>query len=153
MKVIKDNMFEKKKMLAQQAAIKKADADQVETNMRLADEQETTRQNEIAERGKKIQRVMDQMGDIVKDNGKELQKKQEREYIQQCIEKDDHAHLQDIDRKNKDRLKHQQLSQALQEQVSAKRMKLDVDARANRSYMHRWTKQVEDDNKERVGAE
>ena len=110
MKVIKDNMFEKKKMLAQQAAIKKADADQVETNMRLADEQETTRQNEIAERGKKIQRVMDQMGDIVKDNGKELQKKQEREYIQQCIEKDDHAHLQDIDRKNKDRLKHQQLS-------------------------------------------
>ena len=34
---------------------------------------------------------MDNMADVVKDNGKELQLKQEKEYIQQCVEKDEQA--------------------------------------------------------------
>ncbi len=33
------------------------------------------------------------MVDVIKDDGKELQLRQEREYIQQCIEKDEQAHL------------------------------------------------------------
>ena len=49
---------------------------------------------------------MDSMGEVIRDNDKEMQLKQEKAYIQQCIEKDEQAHLQDIDKKNKDRLKH-----------------------------------------------
>ena len=49
---------------------------------------------------------MDSMVDVIKDDGKELQLKQEREYIQQCIEKDEQAHLQDINKKHQSRVKH-----------------------------------------------
>ena len=49
---------------------------------------------------------MDSMGEVIRDNDKELMRKQEKLYIQQCIEKDEQAHLQDIDRKNKERVKH-----------------------------------------------
>lgn len=42
---------------------------------------------------KRIQAVMDGMAEVVKDNGKELQLKQEKEYIQQCLEKDEQARL------------------------------------------------------------
>lgn len=67
----------------------------------------------MADRGKRIQAVMDSMGDVIRHNDKEMMLKQEKEYIQQCIEKDEQAHLQDINRKNKDRLKHQQLNDQL----------------------------------------
>lgn len=40
MKVIKDNMLEKRKRMAEFEASKKADAEQVETNMRVAAEKE-----------------------------------------------------------------------------------------------------------------
>ena len=73
MKVIKDNMMEKKKRVAEMEASKKAEADQVEENMRMALEKERAREAEIAERNRRIQAVMDSMGDVVKDNGKELQ--------------------------------------------------------------------------------
>lgn len=106
MKVIKDNMMEKKKRVAEMEASKKAEADQVEENMRMALEKERAREAEIAERNRRIQAVMDSMGDVVKDNGKELQLRQEKEYIQQCIEKDEQARLQDINNKNRNRMKH-----------------------------------------------
>ena len=89
---------------------------------------------------------MDSMGEVVKDNGKELQLKQEKEYIQQCIEKDEQARLQDINKKNKNRAKHQQLNEVLNQQMREKRLKQEQDARANKSYMHRWMERAEEDN-------
>jgi len=56
---------------------------------------------------------MDNMADAVKDNGKALQLKQEKEYIKQCIEKDEQARLQDISNKHKARAKHQELNEIL----------------------------------------
>ena len=78
---------------------------------------------------------MDSMGEVIRDNDKELMRKQEKLYIQQCIEKDEQAHLQDIDRKNKERLKHQQLNNDLTQQVREKQLKKESDARANAQYM------------------
>ena len=75
MKVIKDNMVEKRKRMADIEASKKADADQVETNMRVADEKEKAREREIAERGRRIQEKMDKMGDVIRDNGEEMRLK------------------------------------------------------------------------------
>ena len=75
MKVIKDNMIEKRKRMADIEASKKADADQVETNMRVADEKEKAREREIAERGRRIQEKMDKMGDVIRDNGEEMRLK------------------------------------------------------------------------------
>lgn len=72
MKVIKDNLFEKKKRNAELDAVKKAEAEQVEKNMRAALEKEKAREEEMANRGKRIQAVMDGMADVVRDNGKEL---------------------------------------------------------------------------------
>ena len=99
--------------------------------MRLQLEKEQAREQEMAQRGKRIQAVMDSMGEVIRDNDKEMQLKQEKAYIQQCIEKDEQAHLQDIDKKNKDRLKHQQLNEELTQQVREKQMKRQNDARAN----------------------
>ena len=89
MKVIKDNMMEKNKRMADIEAVKKADADQLETNMRVALEKEQAREREIAERGRRIQEKMDKMGEVIRDNGEEMRLKQEKEYIKQCIEKDE----------------------------------------------------------------
>ena len=113
MQVIKDNLWEKKKRNAELESVKKAEAEQVEKNMRMILEKEKAREEEMANRGKRIQAVMDGMAEVVRDNGKELQLKQEKEYIQQCLEKDEQARLQDIDKKTKQSLKHQQLNQVL----------------------------------------
>ena len=122
MKVIQDNIGERKKRMAQLEQQKKADADQVETNMRMVRQKEIEREQEMAERGRRIQAVMDSMGDVVRDNGRELQLKQEKEYIQQCLEKDEKARLQDIDKKNRDRQKHERLNQVLATQIRERRM-------------------------------
>jgi len=89
MRVIKDNMMEKKKRMAELDAIKKVDAEQLETNMRVALEKEQAREREIAQRDRRIKEKMDKMGDGIRDNGEELRLKQEKEYIKQCIEKDE----------------------------------------------------------------
>ena len=138
MKVIKDNMLEKKKRMAEFEASKKADAEQVETNMRVAAEKEQAREREIAERGRRIQEKMDKMGDGIRDNGEEMRLKQEKEYIKQCIERDEQAQLHDINKKHQKKAKHYELNQALAQQVNEKRMREENDARANKSYMHRW---------------
>ena len=93
MKVITDNMAEKRKRVAAMEHQKRQDAEQVEHNMRVALEKERAREQAIADRSKRMQAVMDNMADDIKDNGKALQLKQEKEYIQQCIEKDEQAHL------------------------------------------------------------
>ena len=82
MKVIKDNLVEKKKRNAELDAVKRAEAEQVEKNMRMVLEKEKAREEEMANRGKRIQAVMDGMAEVVRDTGKELQLKQEKEYIQ-----------------------------------------------------------------------
>ena len=94
-------------------AIKKADADQLETNMRVALEKEKAREAEIAERGRRIQEKMDKMGDGIRDNGEEMRLKQEKEYIKQCIDRDEQAQLFDINKKHKTKAKHMELTQAL----------------------------------------
>ena len=44
--------------------------------------------------------------------------------------------MQDIDKKNKERVKHQQLNDDLTQQVREKKMKKESDARANAQYMN-----------------
>ena len=81
MKVRADNMEDKRKRMAELEQTKKADILQMEDNMRVALEKEKAREQETIQRGKKIQAVMDRMGDVVRDNGEELRKKQEKEYV------------------------------------------------------------------------
>lgn len=45
-------------------------------------EKERKRERDIAARGARIQAMMDKMADVVDNKDKELQKKQEKEYIQ-----------------------------------------------------------------------
>lgn len=153
MKVIKENMNEKKKRMAELESIKKRDQEQIELNMRLALEKEQAREQEMANRGKRIQAVMDSMGEVIRDNDKELMRKQEKLYIQQCIEKDEQAHLQDIDKKNKERLKHQQLNDDLTLQVREKQLKKESEARTNAQYMNQWVEQTEEANRNRLAQE
>ena len=101
MKVIKDNMQDRKKRMAELEQSKKADADQLQENMRVAVEQERRREEEIAQRGKRIQAMMDKMGDVIRDNSKELDLKEEKKYIENCIRKDEQAQLDEIDKKNR----------------------------------------------------
>lgn len=54
MKVITDNMKDRKKRMADLEASKRADADQLEANMRNLLEKEQTREREIADRGRRI---------------------------------------------------------------------------------------------------
>ena len=49
--------------------------------MRLALEKEQAREDEMAQRGKRIQAVMDSMGDVIRDNENERMREQERLYI------------------------------------------------------------------------
>ena len=103
--------------------------------MRVALEKEQARDREMAARAKRIQDKMDSMADVVRDNGKELQLKQEKEYIQQCIDKDEKAKLADINNKHKARAKHHALNEVLAHQVREKRAREEEQARANKSYM------------------
>lgn len=43
--------------------------------------------------------MMDRMADVVDNKDKIMQKKQEREYIQQCIEQDEQARINDLNKK------------------------------------------------------
>jgi len=43
---------------------------------------------------------MEAMGEVIRDNGEEMRLKQEKEYIKQCIEKDEQAQLHDINKKH-----------------------------------------------------
>ena len=53
------------------------------------------------------------MADVVTNKDKEMQQRQDRDYIAACIAKDDQAQLQDIDKKRAARQKHANVSQIL----------------------------------------
>ena len=63
--------------------------------MHAAEKKEQDRLDAIAARDAKMQKIMDKMGDQVVDKGKEQMKKQERDYIANCIKKDEVAHRED----------------------------------------------------------
>ena len=46
------------------------------------------------------------MGEVIRDNGEVMRKNQEKEYVKQCIEKDEQAQLFDINKKHKIKAKH-----------------------------------------------
>lgn len=75
MKVIKDNMQEKKNRMVEHEMSKKHEAEQVKVNMKMALEKEQMREKETQARSDKIQALMENMADVVKDDGKELQLK------------------------------------------------------------------------------
>ena len=79
---------------------------------------------------------MDNMADVVRDDGKALELKQEKEYIKICIDEDEKAKLNEINNKNRNRAKHQKLNDVLNEQIRAKRLREENDMRANKAYMH-----------------
>lgn len=81
MKVFQENLIEKKTRMTELVAKRQAEVQLVETNVRLELEREQAREREMAARGAKIQACMDSMAEVVKDNGKALQKRQEKEYI------------------------------------------------------------------------
>ena len=64
--------------------------------MKEAEARERKRQLEIKRREEKIQKMMDAMADVETNKGVALERKQEKEYIKQCIHKDELAAQQDI---------------------------------------------------------
>lgn len=101
---------------------------------------ERNRLEEVRLRNEKIEKVMTKMGDVIVHRDKELQRQQEREYIQQCIEKDNQAHLQDMDKKRAYRQKQQEVCRFLDNQVyEKKQMKKNYDD-TNTKFMEAWTK-------------
>ena len=93
-KVIQDNILEKQKQMKAQELAKKQDAEEIKQIMQRQKEEQERRERETRERGERIQKKMDSMADVVKgDADKQAMKAAEREYIQQCIEKDERAKL------------------------------------------------------------
>ena len=121
--------------------------------MKMTLEKERAREAEMAARGKRIQAVMDSMGDVVRDNSKEEDLKAEKAYIEQCLEKDEQARLQDINKKNRLRAEHLKLNEALGSQIREKRLREENEARANKSYMNRWVERAEEDNRTKAKME
>lgn len=93
------------------------------------------------------------MADVVTHKDKDLQKKQERDYIQQCIEKDEQAHLQDINKKMIVRNRAKEMNEVLNAQMREKKLKAEGENRANVSYMHKWMESLEVDDAKRKGVE
>ena len=89
MKVIQDNQLEKAKRMQDAANLKRKDAEEIENYIKHQLEVEKRREEAIAERGARIQKVMDSMAEVVNNKDREMQMKQDREYIEACIAKDD----------------------------------------------------------------
>ena len=89
MKVIQDNQLEKAKRMQDAANLKRKDAEEIENYIKHQLEVEKRREEAIAERGARIQKVMDSMAEVVNNKDREMQIKQDREYIEACIAKDD----------------------------------------------------------------
>lgn len=96
---------------------------------------------------------MDSMADVVNNKDKEMQLRQDREYIEACIAKDDQAALQDINKKAQGKKKHEQVKQILDQQVREKQLQKDNEIRSNKSFMHRWSEAIEKDDKNRLELE
>ena len=72
MKVIQDNQLEKAKRTAEAASLKKKDAEEIENYIKHQLEVEKKREEAIAERGARIQKVMDSMAEVVTNKDKEM---------------------------------------------------------------------------------
>lgn len=83
--------------------------------------------------------MMDRMADVVDNKDKVMQKKQEREYIKQCIEQDEQARINDMNKKVNKRKEQQAINDVLDAQVNAKKQFREGEDKANRSYMKKWT--------------
>ena len=79
MKVIQDNQLEKAKRMQGAANLKKKDAEEIENYIKHQLEVEKRREEAIAERGARIQKVMDSMAEVVNNKDKEMQLKQDRD--------------------------------------------------------------------------
>lgn len=75
------------------------------------------REQEIRERDEKIQKIMTRMGDVVVVKDKELARKAERDYIEQCLLKDEQSRRQDLQDKQMKRQKNIEVRHFLEAQV------------------------------------
>lgn len=89
--VIKENEEEKIKRNRIAEETKKRDADLILKEMDAKEQAVIKRENEIKQRDAKIQKIMTKMGDVEFKNDKELIKKAEKDYIQQCLQRDEQA--------------------------------------------------------------
>lgn len=79
------------------------------------------REQEIRERDEKIQKIMTRMGDVVVVKDKELARKAERDYIEQCLLKDEQSRRQDLQDKQMKRQKNIEVRHFLEAQVQDKK--------------------------------
>ena len=149
MKVIQDNQLEKAKRVADAANLKRKDAEEIEAYIQHQLEVEKRREEVIAARGAKIQKVMDSMAEVVVNKDKEMQAKQDRDYIAACIAKDEASALQDIDKKRSMRKKNQSIKDVLAQQVREKEMRKAQEKQANSAFMNQWTNAIEKDDANR----
>ena len=89
--VIKENEEEKLKRNRIAEDTKKRDADLILKEMDAKEQAQIKRESEIKQRDAKIQKIMSKMGDVEFKNDKELIKKAEKDYIQQCLQRDEQA--------------------------------------------------------------
>lgn len=107
--------------LAEEA--KKRDADLILKEMHAKEQAVIQRENEIKERDAKIQKIMSRMGDVEFKNDKELIRRAEQEYIQECLLKDEQARQQDLETKLQRRRKNIEMLHYLETQVSEKKQR------------------------------
>ena len=76
--------------MQQQYELKQKDAKEILDEINAKEREQLKRELEIKERDEKIQKIMAKMGDVVSGNkDKELIRKAERDYIEQCLQKDE----------------------------------------------------------------
>ena len=85
--------------------------------MRSKELQQLKREQEIKERDDKIQKIMTRMGDVVVVKDKELVRKAERDYIEQCLQKDEESRRQDLQNKQQKRQMNIEVRQFLEAYV------------------------------------
>jgi hypothetical protein len=79
---------------------KESDARMIELEIKAKIEQEERRVQLVREREEKTQKIMQKMQDLVRgDKDNELRLKAERDYIKECLEKDEQARLADLAKK------------------------------------------------------
>lgn len=91
----------------------------------------------MKERDEKIQKIMMKMGEVNVGGFKEKEqiKKAEKDYIDQCLQKDEEARQQDVQSKLEKRLKNLEVRNYLESQVNEKRNKRQIDLDQNKVYI------------------
>lgn len=98
--MIAENEHNKAKRLKALEDVKRSDANLIVEEIKAREVADRKREDQIRERDDKIQKIMNQMGDVVQvGKEKELRKKAERDYIDECIRKDEEAKRQDLQAK------------------------------------------------------